>query len=237
MLECLAPCVTFDGYTVLLDALATSEVRTTRRRLLDLLTDADLDITESIVHRLEGTPWYVQRNMLVLLHRRGVIPDGLSLTPWLSHLDGRVRTEAIRVQLQVPDERDPAVVTAIADEDPRIAALGLREALKECPTDAVPRVAELALTSDTNDDVRCLAASALGHVRHPRALGVLLKLTDGGRSFFGRRKLPPRSPVLLASIKALAQHRAADPLAVSILAAAARSSDPELRQAAQGADS
>ena len=130
MLECLAPCVTFDGYTVLLDALATSEVRTTRRRLLDLLTDADLDITESIVHRLEGTPWYVQRNMLVLLHRRGVIPDGLSLTPWLSHLDGRVRTEAIRVQLQVPDERDPAVVTAIADEDPRIAALGLREALK-----------------------------------------------------------------------------------------------------------
>jgi hypothetical protein len=237
MLECLAPCLTMDGYTTLLDALTTSEVRTTRRRLLDLLTHADLDITEPIVERLEGTAWYVQRNMLVLLHRRGEVPDGLSLTPWLSHLDGRVRTEAIRLQLQLPGERDSAVVTAMADHDPRIAELGLREAMKQCPPAAVPRVAELALEPETSEGVRCLAASALGQVRQPRALGVLLKLTDGGRSFWGRRKLAPRSPVLLASLKALAQHRAADPLAVSILAAAARSSDPELRQAAQGAGS
>jgi hypothetical protein len=102
---------------------------------------------------------------------------------------------------------------------------------------AVPRVAELALEPETSDGVRCLAASTLGQVRQPRALGVLLKLTDGGRSFWGRRKLAPRTPVLLASLKALAQHRAENPLGVSILAAAARSSDPELRQAAQGAGS
>ena len=66
-------------------------------------------------------------------------------------------------------------------------------------------------------------------------VGALLTLADGGRSLLGRRKLPPRTPILLASIKALAQQRAEDPRAVSILAAAARSSDPELRQAAQGA--
>ena len=106
--------------------------------------------------------------------------------------------------------------------------------MKQCPPTAVSRVAELALETAAGEEVRCLAASALGQVRQPRALGALLKLADGGRSFLGRRKLPPLTPVVLASIKALAQQRAADRLAVSILAAAARSSDPEVRQAAQG---
>jgi HEAT repeat protein len=145
-----------------------------------------------------------------------------------------VRTEAIRVQLQLPGERDPAVLTALGDDDPRIAALGLREALKHCPPAAVSRVAELALETEASEEVRCLAASALGQVRQPGALGALLKLADGGRSFLGRRKLPPLTPVVIASIKALAQQRAADRLAVSILATAARSSDPEVREAAQG---
>lgn len=219
---------------MLLDALMTSEVRTTRRRLLDLLTQADMDLTGPIIERLDETTWYVQRNMLVLLHRRRAVLDGLSLNPWLTHPDGRVRTEAIRVQLQLPGERDPAVLTAIGDDDPRIAALGLREAMKHCPAEAVPRVTELALEAGASEEIRCLAASALGQVHQPHALEALLKLTDGGRSFFGRRKLPPQTPVVLASIKALAQQRAGDKLAVSILAAAARSSDPEVRQAAQG---
>lgn len=234
MLESLLPRLTLDGYVVLLDTLVTSEARTTRRRLLDLLTQAEVDLTDPIVERLDETPWFAQRNMLVLLHRRQAVPDGLSLTPWLTHPDGRVRTEAIRAQLQRQGERDPAVLTAIDDDDPRIAALGLREAMKQCPVAAVPRVAELALEAEASEEVRCLAASTLGHIRQPRALEALLKLANGGRSFFGRRKLPPRTPVVLASIKALAQQQAADRLAVSILAAAARSSDPEVRQAARG---
>ena len=235
LLESLGPHMTMDAYHVLLDALVTSDVRATRRKLLDLLTRAELDLSDAIAQRLENTPWYAQRNMLVLFQRRGQMPDGLSLTPWISHRDGRVRAEAIRLQLQIPGGRDPAVLTALDDADPRIATLGLREAMKQCPPAAVPRVAELALEPEAGDGVRCLAASALGRVRQPRALGALLTLADGGHSLLGRRKLPPRTPILLASIKALAQQRAEDPRAVSILAAAARSSDPELRQAAQGA--
>jgi hypothetical protein len=88
MLESLAPRLTLDGYTVLLDALMTPETRTTRRRFLDLLTQADLDLTGPIVERLDETPWYAQRNMLVLLHRRRAALDGLSLTP-LAHTSRR----------------------------------------------------------------------------------------------------------------------------------------------------
>ena len=234
ILETLLPFVTVDGYDAILDALTESEERATRRGLLDLLTQAEVDLGDIIAARLEDPRWYVQRNMLVLLRRRGQVPDGLSLTPWTAHADGRVRVEAIRAQLVTPAGRDAAVIAALDDVDPRIATLGLREAMKQCPQGAAPRVAELALEPEADDGLRSLAATALGHIRTPQALSALLRLSDGGRSLLGRRRLSLQTPVLVASIKALAKQWAGDPRAVSILAVAARSSDPQLRLAAEG---
>jgi HEAT repeat protein len=209
-------------------------VRATRRGLLDLLTQVDLDLSDIIAARLEDPRWYVQRNMLVLLKRRGEVPEGLSLTRWTSHPDGRVRVEAIRAQLLTPAGHNPAVLTALNDADPRIVTLGLREAVNQCPPEALRRVTELALEPDADDGLRSLAVTALGRIQKPQALSALLRLSDGGRSFLGRRRLPAQTPVLVASIKALAQQWSGHPSAVSILAVAARSSDPELRLAAQG---
>jgi hypothetical protein len=220
----------------LIDALATSEVRATRRRLLDLLARKDISIGAAFVARLDDPRWYVQRNMLVLIERSGHVPDGFSLTPWTSHPDDRVRLEAIRAQLTLPHERELAIDTALEDVDPRIVTLGLRVLQKTCPPELGPRVAELALQPHAGDDVRFLAATALGRVRQPEALDVLLRLSAGGRTLLGRPKLPPRSPVLVATIRALAEQWAADPRAAPVLAAAARSSDPELRRAARGTD-
>ena len=235
-LDLLVPHLSVAGYEVVLDALASSEVRATRWKLLDLLTRAELDLSDAIAERLEDERWYVQRNMLVLLLRRGHVPEGLSLTPWTGHADGRVRVEAIRVQLRMPNERESAVLTALDDADPRVAKIGLREVLKQCPPAAVPAIARIALEPAAGDDIRFLAATALGGVRQSRALVTLLSLADGGRSFLGlgRQKMPPRTPVLIASLRGLAQQWAEDPRAVSTLAAAARSSDPEVREAAQG---
>ena len=236
MLDLLAPHLSIAGYEVVLEALASSEERVTRWKLLDLLTRAELDLSDAIAAPLEDERWYVQRNMLVLLQRRGHIPDGLSLTPWTCHSDGRVRVEAIRVQLRMPNGREPAVLTALDDADPRVTKVGLREVLKQCPPAAVPYIVKIALEPAAGDDLRFLAVTALGGVRQSEALVTLLSLADGGRSFLGlgRQKLPPRTAVLIASLRALAQQWAKDPRAVSTLAAAARSSDPDVREAAQG---
>ena len=96
-----------------------------------------------------------------------------------------------------------------------------------------PRVAELALRPEASDEARLLAATALGQVRQSLGLDALLKLSDGGRTLLWRQKLPPRTPVLVAAIRALAKRWSAHPRAASVLAGAARSADPELRQAAQ----
>ena len=200
-----------------------------------MLSGTVLDLSDAIVARLEDDRWYVKRNLLVLLDRHGCVPAGFSASPWTSDPDSRVRLEAIRVQLRLPDEYELAILTALEDVDSRVVALGLTAVQDHCPSAAVPRVAELALQTEARDEVRFQAAMALGRVQPGQALVALLKLADGGRSWFGRRKLPPRTPVLLASIRALAAQWASDSRTVQILAAAARSSDPDLRRAAQAA--
>jgi hypothetical protein len=235
-LDPLVPHISIAGFEALLDALTSSEVRATRRRLLDLLARSDLDLGEAIAARLNDERWYVLRNMLVLLERSGHVPEGFSATPWTSHPDVRVRYAALRVQLMLPHERDLAICTAIVDADQRVVALGLTAIQQECPPVVAPRVAELALRPEANDEVRLLATRALGQVRQSLGLDALLKLSDAGRTLLGRLKLPPRSPVLIAAIGALATRWPADPRAASVLAAAARSSDPELRRAAHPPD-
>jgi ABC-type transport system involved in cytochrome c biogenesis permease component len=62
-------------------------------------------------------------------------------------------------------------------------------------------------------------------------LEALLELTDGGRSLLGRIRLPLKTPVLIAAVRALADAWAFDPRAAAVLAAAAESPDPEVRAA------
>lgn len=231
-LEFLLPTISVEGYEVLLDALTTSDRRATRRRLLDLLTRTTLDVAAIVASRLEDEHWYVQRNMLVLLERLGRIPEGFTATPWTTHADARVRHAAIRLQLTMAEERDLAISTALVDSDPRVVCLGLTAVQNDCPRSALGRVASLAVAPESHEDVRLLAVGALGRVRDARALRVLLTLADGGKSLLGRLRLPPKSPVLATVIRALAEVWSTDPRAASILAAAAESSDSELRHAA-----
>jgi hypothetical protein len=231
-LDGLLPRLSLAGYEQLLDVLASSESRATRRKLVDRLVRTAAQIGPLIAAHLDDERWYVQRNMLVLLERSGGVPDGFSAIRWTTHPDARVRCEAIRLQLTLPYEREIAVQTALYDTDPRVVRLGLAAVQRDCLEDLRDRVVQLAVVPESGDDLRLYAVTALGRIRHESALGALLHLTDGGRSLLGRPRLPPKTPVLVAAIKALSKTWAADPRAAVVLALAAESSDSELRDAA-----
>jgi hypothetical protein len=76
-----------------------------------------------------------------------------------------------------------------------------------------------------------LAVNSVARERREEVLEALLQLSVGGRSLWGRIRLQPKTPVLVAVIRALATTWADEPRASGVLAAAARSSDPDLRQA------
>ncbi|MEZ5292754.1 MAG: hypothetical protein R2745_16860 [Vicinamibacterales bacterium] len=233
-LDRLAPHLTPASYAALLDVLVVSEHRTVRRRLLERLAAAPVDLGPLVVDRLHDARWFVQRNMLVLLDRLGRVPEDLPLAPWLAHHDARVRHEAIRLQLKRPGEREAAVRAALADGHPRLVHRGLVAVLDDCPPAVVDDVARVALDTTADDDLREVAVQALGRCRDERAVDSLVSLVDGGRTFLGRHRLAPRSRPMLAAVSALAVGWPDDPRADELVRLAAASPDHAVRRAAGG---
>ena len=172
--------------------------------------------------------------MLALLEDLAPLPAGFSAATYLRHADPRVRWQAVKVQIKLPAERDAALALGLQDPDPRTLrlALGLAVALQSCPDAAVPTLAGRALDRALPPDVRTLAVRALGYARAPAALEVLLRLTSGGRTLFGREKLAPKSAELLGALAGLASGWQRDPRARAVLRRAAASGDPDIGAAA-----
>jgi hypothetical protein len=232
-LDGLLPFMSPRDYDVLLDALCSSPSRLTRRKLMDRLARTPADIGTGVIYQLEHGPWFVQRNMLMLLQRRDRLPAGFSPEPWTHHEDPRVRNEAIRLQLMMPEERDLAVRLALDDRDPIVVLLALTAIQSSCPPNFADRVARLALDPAQDEEVRRVAVQALGPLRQVQALQTLLQIADGGRTFLGRPRLAATSPVVLAALKALATRWPDDPRAGALLTLAADSSDADVRFAAR----
>ena len=235
ILDELVPMMSADGYAVLLDALAASPNRATRRKLLDRIAQANVDICALVAARLDDERWYVQRNMLLLLERLRRVPPGFSALPWTQNPDDRVRYQAIRLQLMIPEEREAALYAALEDTDERIIRVGLLALQEDFDFALVAPVAQLATDARKEDELRVHAVRALAQSRESVALDTLLRVVDGGRTMLGRAKLAPRSPVILAALRALAVAWAFNPRAKDALALARRSSDPDIRHAAEAA--
>ncbi len=231
-LDRLLPRLAVPAFESLLDVLATSPSRATRRGLLDRMARAPRDVAPAVVSRLGAEqPWYVVRNLLVVLDSLPALPEGFTSAPFAAHADPRVRREALKVALKVPAERERALIGALRDPDPRTARLALSAALDNCPSLVVPLVVAVARDGTTASELRVLAIKVLGRTRHPAALAALLSLADGGTSWRGRPKLPARSIELVAAVMALAAGWSSDPRARAVLALAAASKDPDVRNA------
>ena len=232
----LLPRLRMGAFEPLLDALAASESRTTRRGLLDRLTRAPRELGPVIATRLAGQiPWYVTRNLLLILDGLPALPDGFSAAAFIDHVDARVRREAVKVSLKVPVERERALLGALRDADPRTVRLALSAALDQCPPPALPIVTELARDAATASELRVLAIKVLGRAGTAAALNALLQLAQGGTNWLGRPKLATRSLELLAALMALAAGWRNDARAAVVLALAAASNDPDIRNAALSA--
>lgn len=232
-LDRVLPRLPVDGFEPLLDVLGASESRTTRRGLLDRLTRAPRELGPVIATRLtREIPWYVTRNLLLVLDGLPALPDGFRAAAFIAHEDARVRREALKVSLKVPAEREPALLGALRDADPRMVRVALTSALEDCPPSALPVITQIAHDQTVASEVRVLAIKVLGRVRNVAALSALLEIVDGGKNWLGRPRLATRSLELLAALMALAAGWRNEGRAAALLALAAGSSDPDIRNAA-----
>jgi hypothetical protein len=216
----------------MLDLLERAQDRTTRWRLLDRLTQIGDDVGPVAARRIDGSPWYVQRNMLVLLSRLTKLPPGFTPLPYVSNPDARVRREAVKMLLKDPATRDRVIYTALADADERVAHMALTAASESCPRGAVPLITARLASKDLSPDSRALGIRALASLRTPDILDMLLRMTTAGKTFFGRQRLAPKSPEMLAAISALCAFWSRDEKALAVLTVAGTHPDAEIRMAA-----
>jgi hypothetical protein len=215
----------------LLDRLATATDRSTRAAVMKQLLALGPGIGRILVARLPDGPWYLQRNILVMLGRLGSWPEGFSPAAFVASSDARVRREAVKLMLESEANRGQGVLLGLRDGDESIVALALSVAQDSCPAPVVPLVQRIATDPKWPSESRVLAIRALARSASSTTPEVLRGLIMHPRRWLGRR-LAPKSPELLAALSGLSSHWAQDPAAAEVLAQAREHSDPDIRAAA-----
>jgi hypothetical protein len=230
-IEVLVRRLGMEAATSLLDHLGRTDDRSTRAALMKQLLALGPRIGEVAVARLQTAPWYLQRNILVLIGRLGSWPQGFSPLSYAAHADPRIRREGTKLLLESPAHLAEGILLGLRDEDEGIVGLALRAAQESCPADAIPLLAAIAMDTRRPAEIKVPALRVLARTRTPVALDILLAQAQNRRRWFGRR-LAAKSPELLAAVAGLAGHWGDDPMATEILSRARKHSDPEIRAAA-----
>jgi hypothetical protein len=220
-----------DAASSLLDRLATASDRSTRAAVMKQLIALGPSAGTLAVSRMPDAPWFVQRNILVLLGRLGEWPEGFSPAPYAVNPDPRIRREAIKLMLDSPSHRAEAIGRALADTDDGIVALALSAALDASTGETIAQLERIAADPRRPVETRVLAIRTLARSGARSAMQLLRDLALPPRRWL-RRRLAPKSPELLAALSGLAAHWANDPAATAALHLAMQHSDPEIRAAA-----
>ncbi len=216
----------------LLDLLERASTSSVRGRTLRLLVSLGPSVAPAAAARLKDAPWYVQRNLLVLIRMLRTWPPDFSAVSYARHADPRLRREAYKLLLEFPQHRASAILHGLEDTSPDVVTLVLRAAVEDCPREALRTVERITEDWRRPGEQRALAVRALARGSGPQALGRLVHLSGARRSFLGWT-LDARSPVALAAVSALARHFAAHPQVAGLLKAARNHTDPEIRLAAR----
>ena len=231
MLDRLIALMGADAAEPMVNALAASESRSVRRHLINRLLQLGNAIVPVVMTRLDDERWYVVRNLLSLIAELPERPFGFSAAQYTTHADARVRRQAIKMQLAVPDERDMALAGALADEDEEVVRLGLLGFEKQIPLSLEPRIQAMASDMNESAELRELAIRVLAYSHSRTSRDVLVAMVDGGHTLLGKVKLAPKSTEMLAALRALAIGWHGDAVAADLIARAEGSSDPVVRAA------
>jgi hypothetical protein len=217
----------------LLDRLARASDRSTRAAIMKQLLDLGSSVGSAAVARLPDAPWFLQRNILVLLGKRGSWPAEFSPVTYAVHADARIRREGIKLLLESKAHHDEGVRMGLEDVDDGIVAMALASALESCPVEVLPQVERIAADWRRSSEMRVTAVRILARTRGPQVVPLLVGIALTKRFWFWT-SLAAKSPELLAAVSALAAHWRDHPLAAPVLALARGHSDPDVRAAATG---
>lgn len=233
VIDALLPRMGESASNALLDGIADSKSRETRRGLLQRIVKLGPTVTTLVLDRLKKDErWFVQRNMLMILRDLKASTSQVPIEKYLTHTDPRVRREAMQLQFADPGQRDRALLNALRETDPQIMRVALQASRHGLPEAAVPILAKRVTEPDFPAEFRPAALQLIGRSSSILALEALLRFAMGGTSLFGKPKLADKSPEMLIALSGLARTWPNDRRANPLLATARESKDREIAAAA-----
>jgi hypothetical protein len=223
----------------LLDALERARPRSARRVLLTTLTAFGPALAPLLLQRLDASPpWYFVRNLLLLL--RDVSAEGSavndphsahrSLHTFLEHAQEQVRLEALRLLLEMPDQRDAAIRRSLDDRSERVVALAIDALVSDLTAgaggntllnrDLSTRLMRLADARAQEPELCARAIRALVHTSNPMVRDWLIVLVRRTSRILRRTVLADAQPAVLAALQVLATRYATDPRVAPLIALA-----------------
>lgn len=217
---------------VLFDILAVCRNEEIRRELMRRLVKMGPEVSPLAVERLADPRWDVRRDLLAVIAGFGELPYGFDPWPYTRDTNDEVRLAAFRICLNTPSERADGIKIGLRDHSEAV----LRRALHAAEEDP-PRTADRALSRLARDEtappvLRMVAVRILGTLGTNPARQTLLDLASLRRRFLVFKRLPRKTPELLAVIEQLAEREFDDPRVDEILRHALGSPDPEIRRLA-----
>lgn len=220
--------VWMDAAEPMLDHLFESQSRSERLDIIERLALLGPEVGPMVVERLNDDRWYAVRNMLVILGRLPSLPAGFLPWDYMEYPDRRVRREALKIALSLKSEREVAIMYALQDPDEQFIGLGIEAAESGCPVEAVPQITSLLQNAKLPPKLQLSAIRALAVSRTPEALKMLLNRVWKSKFIFWKA-IAPKSADMLEALAALNKHWSTDPTTRTVLKAAEKSNDPQIR--------
>ncbi len=117
------------GIASLIELLCTSEDRWVRRTAMDALARAGHEVEPHLLKHLgRPTPWYVTRNMLLLLEKVGTSRSATAVSCMLEHAEAQVRALATTVLAKLEGTgSEPKLLRLLSDPDERVRISALEQ--------------------------------------------------------------------------------------------------------------
>jgi hypothetical protein len=208
------------------NAYEDAKIRVQFYELLESLGDG---VGPSVSDGIAEASPVVQRELIALLGRLGVMPTNFSAKDHLLNPEPLVRREALRLLLRDPSARDDAVMAALSDADDRVVFVGLTAAQGKCPPKAVDLIKRRVDRAELDSQLRTMGIRVVAQQRTAEILTWLLGYVISETRWARRPKLRASTPEMLAALSMIVSMWGDEPAAAAAIALADQSKDAEVR--------
>ena len=217
-----------DGVDLLLSRLLSIPSQEIQREVAEHVLSLGPGGSLALLQRVQDAIPDERRLLLQILTSLRELPAGFTARAYVGAAEPLVRLEAIRLMARSPEDRDEAILLGLADEDERVVRLAIEIGMEDLPRQCLSRLMQLLNSPRRSSGLKASAVPMLAQFDTPAIREWLMSGMVIRRGWLRRRRLAPKSPIMLAKLAVLAVRWANHPEVARTLDLARQSGDTDV---------